>query len=158
MAITLEYTLDITRKNRIILKNFLESIALEDLNTIPEGYNNNIVWNIAHVVATQQLLVYKLAGATPRVSQEFIDKYRKGTKPEESVNQDEIDQISVLLESTLEQTVEDYKDGKFKGFTEYTVSTGSTLSSVEEAIGFNNFHEGIHLGSVLALRHAIGLV
>jgi hypothetical protein len=32
-----------------------------------------------------------------------------------------------------------------------------TLNSAEESIGFNNFHEGIHLGSVLALRRVLGI-
>ena len=42
MEASIAYTLKITYKTRVILKNYLETIALEDLNKIPEGYNNNI--------------------------------------------------------------------------------------------------------------------
>lgn len=158
MAFTFDYALKITYKTRVILKNYLETISLEDLNKIPEGYNNNIFWNIAHLVATQQILVYKFSNVPVLVSDEIIDKYRKGTKPEADVCQAEVDEIKELLFSTLDQTAADYEAGVFKTYNTITTSMDSTLSNVEEAISYNNFHEGIHLGSVLALRHAIGLV
>jgi hypothetical protein len=31
-------------------------------STIPEGFNNNLIWNIGHIIVSQQLLVYKLSG------------------------------------------------------------------------------------------------
>ncbi|MFI8377643.1 DinB family protein [Leeuwenhoekiella sp. NPDC079379] len=158
MPFTFEYTLDISRKNRQIFKGFLETISLENLNKIPAGFNNNIIWNIAHVIATQQVLVYLLSGIKPRVSSDFIDMYRKGTKPERDVSQEELVEICELLSTTIDHTATDYAAGIFKEFNVYTVSTGSTLNNVDDALAFNNFHEGIHLGSVLALRHAIGLV
>ena len=158
MPFTLEYTLDISRKNREIFKGFLKTISLKDLNKIPAGFNNNIIWNIAHVIATQQVLVYILSGVKPRVSSEFIEMYRKGTKPERDISQEELVEICELLSISIDHTATDYVAGVFNEFKEYTVSTGSTLNNVDDALAFNNFHEGIHLGSVLALRHAIGLV
>ena len=75
----MNFTETITYKNRIILKRFLEEISLDDLNKIPEGFSNNIIWNIAHVVVTQQLLVYKLSGLPMHVSEEMVAKYRNKT-------------------------------------------------------------------------------
>ena len=128
---------------------------MDDLNKIPEGFSNNIIWNIAHVVVTQQLLVYKLSGLPMHVSEEMVAKYRNKTKPEGNVTQAEVDEINGLLESLLFQTEKDLDAEIFKTYTEYTVSLGTTLTNVEEAIEFNNFHEGIHLGYILALRKAI---
>lgn len=158
MTALLDFTLTNTYKTRVILKNFLETISLKDLNKIPEGFNNNIIWNIAHLVATQQILVYKFSEVPALVSDELIDKYRKGTKPEADVTQEEVDEIKELLFSTLDQTRKDYEAGLFKTYNTITTSMDSTLRNVDEAIAYNNFHEGIHLGSVLALRHVIGLV
>jgi len=53
------------------------------------------------------------------------------------------------------KTKEDYTKGIFKAYYEYTVGTKSTLHNVEEAIEFNNFHEGMHLGYILALRKSL---
>ena len=47
----------------------LETTSLEELTLIPDGFNNNIFWNIAHCVATQQLLHYYLSGNPFRVSE-----------------------------------------------------------------------------------------
>lgn len=151
----MEWTFDITIKNRKLLKGFLENMSLVDLNTIPKGFNNNIIWNIAHVIVTQQLLVYKLSGLATIVSNEMIDAYRKGTKPEKDLTEAEVDAIKSLLFSTIEKTKEDYESKIFQTYNQYTVTTKNTLSNVEEAIEFNNFHEGIHLGYILALRKAL---
>ena len=155
MTAMLDFTLTNTYKTRVILKNFLETISLEDLNKIPEGFNNNIIWNIAHLVATQQILVYKFSDVPALVSDDLINKYRKGTKPEADVTQDEVEEIKELLLTTIDQTKKDYEAGLFKSYNSITTSMDSTLTNVNEAIAYNNFHEGIHLGSVLALRHVI---
>lgn len=151
----MDYSFDITLKNRKLLKSFIENLSLEDLNKIPEGFNNNIIWNIAHTIVTQQLLVYKLSGLPMIVSDELVDSYRKGTKPEKDLSQSEVDFIKGLIFSTIEKTEEDYKNKVFQIYNQYTVTTKSTLSNVEEAVEFNNFHEGIHLGYILALRKSL---
>ncbi|MGR7812942.1 DinB family protein [Lacinutrix undariae] len=149
------WELDITLKNRAILKNFIENFSLEELNKVPAGFSNNMIWNIAHVIVTQQLLVYKLSGLPANVSEELIAEFRKGTKTERDLTQAEVDDIKDLLFSTVGKLKEDYANKIFKDYTPYTVSTKSTLSNVEEAIVFNNFHEGIHLGYILALKKMI---
>lgn len=149
------WAFDITLKNRKILKSFLENFTLSQLNKIPKGFGNNIIWNIAHTIATQQLLVYNLSGLPTIISEEMIESYRKGTKPERDLTQAEVDEIKGLLFSTIEKTKEDYNKGVFKTYNEYTVSTKSILTNVEEAIAFNNFHEGIHLGYILALKKSL---
>ena len=149
------WAFDITLKNRKILKSILENFTLNQLNKIPKGFGNNIIWNIAHTIVTQQLLVYNLSGLPSIIPEEMIESYRKGTKPERDLTQAEVDEIKGLLFSTIEKTKEDYNKGVFKTYNEYTVSTKSTLTNVEEAIAFNNFHEGIHLGYILALKKSL---
>ncbi len=153
----MKYTLDITLKNRNIFIDFLENISLEKLNEIPQGFNNSIFWNIKHTVITQQLLVYGLSGLPMHVSEEEVSEYKKGTKPEREVSQEEVTLCKSQLNALIIKTEEDLNDGLFKNFNEYTVSTKSILTSAKEAIEFNNFHEGIHLGYVLALKKALGV-
>ena len=144
----MDFAFDTTLKSRKFLKGLLENLTLEQLNKVPEGFNNNIIWNVAHTIVTQQLLVYKLSGIPMIVSDELVEMYRKGTKVE-------LDLIKGLLFSTIEKTKEDYDNRIFQTYHEYTVTTKSTLTNVDEAIAFNNFHEGIHLGYVLALKRVI---
>jgi len=151
----MDWTFDITLKNRAILKSFIESFSLEELNKIPYGFNNNMIWNIAHIIASQQVLVYKLSGLPTLISNEMIEMFKKGSKPERNLTQNEVDEIKGLLFSTVEKTKEDYNNGVFKSYQNYTTSTNSTLTNVEDALGFNNFHEGIHLGYILALKKSL---
>lgn len=147
----MDWTFDICLKNRKILEGFLNQFTLDELNKIPVGFNNNIIWNIAHVIVTQQLLVYRNSQLPMEVSEDLISKYKKGTKAEFTVSQQEVDEIRNLLFSTLDKIIEDYNYGVFKNYDEYTVSTKSTLTSAKDALEFNNFHEGIHLGYIMAL-------
>lgn len=151
----MNWAFDITLKNRKLLESIMDNHTLEQLNKVPEGFNNNIIWNVAHTIVTQQLLVYKLSGLHSVLSDEMIETYRKGTKTERDVTQAEVDEIKGLLFSTVEKNKEDYNNKLFKNYNEYTVSTKSTLTNVEEAIDFNTFHEGIHLGYILALKRSL---
>lgn len=151
----MDWDFDITLKNRAVLKTFIETYSLEELNKVPKGFKNNIIWNIAHTIATQQLLVYKLSGLPMVLSEEFVNEFRKGTKTERDLSQAEVDEIKGLLFSTVEKLKEDYNNKIFQTYNEYTVTTKSTLTNVEEAIAFNNFHEGIHLGYILALKKSL---
>ena len=149
----MECSFDITKKNRAIFSNFLSVFSLEQLNTVPKGFKNSIYWNIAHVVVTQQLLVYHLSQLPMLVSDQFVEKFRKGTQTEFDATKENVDQLKKLLFSTLEQTKLDFDNGLFKSYQPYSVSTKRTLKTVEEAIEFNNFHEGTHLGYILAMKN-----
>lgn len=151
----MDWTFDVVLKSRKIMSSFLDAFSLEDLNKVPEKFNNNLIWNIAHLVVTQQLLTYSLSGLPMQVSDELVEKYKKGSMVDGNVSQEEINEIKGLLLSTIEKTKEDYENGVFNSFQPYTTSTNSTLKSFEEAMEFNNFHEGIHLGYILALKKSL---
>ncbi|OXG08063.1 DinB family protein [Flavobacterium araucananum] len=143
---------EVQKTIREILLKVLDHHSLEQLNKIPHGFNNNLIWNIAHCVSSQQVLVYKLSGLPTMVSEEFIAKYKKGTKPEGDVSQAEVDEIRTLLSTTLQQTEKDFENNIFVHYTEYTTSLGYTLKNVGDALSFNNYHEGIHTGIIMSLR------
>ena len=107
MKNVLEQTLQIRKGFYHILK----STPREELLKIPNGFNNNIWWNIAHVVSTQQALVYGLAGLQLQMPQELKDKFKKGTVPDGTATDDEIEQVKKLLFSTVEKAIEDYDNG-----------------------------------------------
>jgi len=152
----MDFTFQVLKNTRTIFNKIIENNALEDLNKIPKGFNNNIIWNIGHVVVSEQLLAYKLSGLESMLTDNMINKYRKDTKPEGDVSQEEVNEIKVLLSSTLKKTESDYTTGVFKNYKAYTVSTtGNTLSNIDQALQFVAIHEGLHYGYVLALLKAI---
>jgi formate dehydrogenase maturation protein FdhE len=148
-------TLDITRTSRTIVSQMLAGHTLDQLNTIPEGYNNNLIWNIAHIIVVQQMLVYKLSGLPMMISDEMVEKYKKGTKPEHIASQAEVDEIQLLLMETINQTESDLENKIFSNYQEYPTSAGIVLKSTADAIAFNDFHEGMHIGVIMSIRKFI---
>ena len=148
-------TFNITETSRKILSQIIENNTLEQLNTIPLGYKNNLIWNIGHIVVVQQMLVYKLSGLPMLISDEMVEKYKKGTKPELDATQAEVDEIKSLLLETINQTKADLNNKVFKNYSEYPTSTGFVIKTAEDAMAFNYFHEALHIGVIMSLRKFI---
>lgn len=151
----MENIFNTTLQNRKLLYKILDSTPREQLLEIPTEFHNNIWWNIAHVVATQQILVYKFSELKVRIPEQVIEKFKKGTVPDGTATDEEFKEIGNFLISTAEWMKEDYERGLFKDFKEYTTSLNVTLKNVEDAMAFNVFHEGLHLGAILGLQKVV---
>ena len=105
---------------------------------------------LAHLIATPQILVYVKSGTELLISKSFVNANKKGSKPEQPFSQEEINSIKRLLLSSVDQMEMDYNTGvlKVQPYQKYTTSFNMTLTSVEEAITFNNVHEGMHYGII----------
>ncbi|MGI9532115.1 DinB family protein [Lutimonas sp.] len=141
--------------SRKALLNILESKSYDELVEIPENFKNSIFWNVAHLLVTQQLLFYKLSGLELRIDKEMVRKYGKGSLATEDVDAADIEYIKKHLVVAMEQTVKDYYEGVFSGFTPYMTSTGIELKNIEDVVSFSAFHDGIHLGVVLSLKKIV---
>ena len=138
-------------QNRRNLHAILTKTSKDKLLKIPQGFNNNVYWNIAHTIITQQLLVYKFSGLQMRVTDNLVDKFKKGTVPDGTASDEEMMVIADFLISTAEWLIEDYETNLFQTFNEYTTSAKVTLKNVDDAIAFNLFHEGLHIGQIALL-------
>jgi hypothetical protein len=143
---------DILRKSRALLLKELEGLSLEQLHKIPAGFKNNIAWNVAHVVVTQQLLHYKFSDLNCLCPDDLIEAFKKGTAPTKVFTEEEFEEVKDLLMGLPDTLQEDFEAGIFKEYQEYPTSTGVVLNSMEIAIPFNNFHEGIHYGIVRSIK------
>jgi len=135
--------------------SLLDNLTEEQVNFIPKNFNNSILWNIGHVLVTEQLLVYKLSELPLKIDENLVPLFAKGTKPEIKGSTEQIEMVKNLLEGTVLKTRQDYKDHLFKKYLSYTTSTGIVLNNVEDAMLFNCFHEGIHLGIILSLKKLV---
>mgnify|MGYP001466135076 CR=1 FL=1 len=144
--------LNITRNN---ILNSIKGLSLSELNEIPVGFNNNIIWNVGHIVATQQLLCYKMSGLDMALDPAFIAKYMKGSFAVGDASQEELDYIVKQLKELPVKAEADYANGVFKEFNSYTTSYNITLANVELAIQFNNVHEGLHFGYIMAMKKVL---
>lgn len=153
----MKHHISILKTTRNNVKKAINGLTLEQLNEIPVGFNNNIIWNVAHLVVTQKVLVYKFSGLEVGLKEDFVAVYRKGAAPlkDKPVGQAELDEIMSLLDTTLDQMEKDFENGVFKEYQSYETSYGAQLNSVQDAVIFNNIHEGVHLGYIMALKKIV---
>jgi hypothetical protein len=142
-----------TRKN---ILGIYENHNFDQLNSIPAGFNNNLIWNAGHVIATMERLTYGMAGLPVPSGMEFVNRYRKGSRPTSPCYDGDYALIGDGLTKSIDRLVADIGTLDFSNFKEYTTSYGVTLSSIEDALTFNNMHEAMHLGTMLSLKKLVG--
>jgi len=145
-------TLEATRANILRL---LAKYSLDQLNKIPEGFNNNLAWNAGHCWVTQKLLTYGLSGKDTGLTKEVIAAYRKGSAPTAPLSAEEWAQIIEGLTHSASQLKSDLETENWEDHNPYTTSYGVTVSHVRNGVRFNNTHEGMHYGVMLALSKLV---
>lgn len=152
----MELQFDYNRITRERLIGAIQELSIEQMVQVPEGYNNNVLWNFGHILITQHLLCFKLGGKETIIPNELIDRYRKGSSALNIINPEEdLQYFKSNLFKLVDITQEAYEEQQLSGFSQYTTSYGVTLNSIEEAIAFNNMHEALHLGYIMAQRKLV---
>lgn len=151
----MEFQFDILAQSRKNLLSLLAPYTNDQLNQIPSGFKNNLAWNLGHVIVSQQLLCYRLSGLPLSIPEELVEQFRRGTIPVNPLNDQEINRLKSLATETVDKFREDYDNGIFKEYQGYQSLFGVKLESLEDAMVFNNTHEGLHLGYVMAMQKLI---
>ena len=146
---------ELLSKTRANALNVVESLTLEQLNTVPEGFNNTIAWNFIHGMFSNQGLIYGMSGLPFQVAADRFDGYKKGDAGSKAVTQEQIDFFKKFAIESIAKLEADYKSGIFKTYKTYETSYGYTITNAQEAIIFSNVHEGVHFGYMLAMKHLV---
>ena len=129
-----------------------EGLTIQQLNKIPNGFSNNLVWHYAHSIATVQMLCYFRGGLAVRLNDEFVHKYKAGTKPEAFVPVEEYNSFKELAIEGLEKLKEDYKNDVFKDWKPFMTIAGFPIPSFDYAIRYVGHHFGVHQGSTVMIK------
>lgn len=142
------------RQTRHNLLKTVEAYTIDEMNVVPEGFNNSLLWNLGHVWVTQKMLHYGLSGLPLNIEDELVNQFRKGSKAivwkEETLSRIKSD----FLQS-IDDLERDLNANIFKEFRPYRTSYNVELESLDDALWFNNMHEAMHLGYMLAMRKSI---
>jgi len=152
----LEYAFTTTTQTRRLFLKYLTETPKKALLEIPDGFRNNIWWNIGHVVVTHQSVLYHLSGLPMHIDSGLVALFQKGTVPIKDPSDADIEQMAELLISTAETAHKDYNNGVFKLYKQFTTGPNITVSSIEDAAVFNLLHESLHAGTIIALMKLVG--
>jgi hypothetical protein len=137
------------------ISGMVKGLSNEQLNEIPTGYSNNIIWNVAHLIVTQKLLIYGLSNNELNLDDGFLETYRKGGKPNGVVSEDECKSIILLFDYLYTELEQDLEILDFSNFKAYPTSYNFEITNLDEAVTFNNLHFGLHFAFLLKLLKSI---
>lgn len=135
----------------------IDDLTIEELNKIPDGFNNNIIWNFGHIVVSTQTLCYVRTGVLQdAASVKFNEYYKKDTKPTYTVTEEEVTELKTIALESIEKIKKDYANGKFSSITPFTTATyGVQMNSIEEILITTIGHDNVHQGYAWALKKLV---
>ncbi len=143
------------RNPRKLLIKLTEGLSIEQLNKVPPGFNNNIIWNLGHIIAAQQGVCYRRCGLDLKIDEDFFLRYKPDTKPEGVIDSIGVERIRTLLFATLDELEADYSAGIFINYPTFVTRYGIEINSIDSALSFLPFHEGLHIGCIIALKKLV---
>lgn len=143
------------KTSRKLFLEYFDNYSLKQLNTTPKGFNNNLIWNMGHIVVSQQSLIYSLSNLETDLPEDLTNSFKSGTKPTRDITSNEVNTIKEFMFQHVERTESDFDKGVFKTYKEVTIGIGFHLTNIEEALQFNNYHEAVHLGFMFNIKKFI---
>jgi hypothetical protein len=152
----MQYTIKYIRRIRENFIQLMDTLSIEQLNEIPEGYNNNIIWNFGHIVTSTPALCYVRSGVNKHIDNPYFDKYRNGTMPESFVSKEEVDELKTLALSHLEKIEKDIEANTFLNIEPYATATFKyEMNTIEEILTCATAHESLHLGIASSIKRLV---
>ncbi|MEM7799790.1 MAG: DinB family protein [Chloroflexota bacterium] len=134
--------------------NAVEALTPDEWFAMPTGFDNNIAWNIGHLLFVQQMILYRRSGLTPNVPETYGPMFKPGTFPSDWSRKPDIAEMLSLMKNVGDQVVADAAAGQFAGFEGMEIG-GVPLPDINSGASFNLWHDGLHLGVIGALKNAL---
>ena len=149
----LQAAADILIGTRQRMANKLQELTPEQWFTQPDGFANNVAWNVGHLIMAQQGLCYARLGIDVPLGArmaEFRAMYGGGTSPADWDENPDTDELLRLFVELPQQMPTDIAAGKFEGYVKPDPVEGRfpPPDSVMHAMIFNQHHEGMHAGAI----------
>jgi hypothetical protein len=143
---------------RRFLLSKIETLTVEQLNMIPEHFNNNIIWNIGHMTAVVNGLCYRNSGLPAVIDENYIHPFLSGTKPKEFINEYEINIMKQQFINIVSRLNTDLESGVFEHYKKAEKIEevfGIKVETVSDAIKYLTLHDGIHFHAIFTLKRIL---
>ncbi|TCZ79493.1 DinB family protein [Paenibacillus albiflavus] len=116
---------------------------------IPQGFNNNIRWNLGHIYIDQYLWIRVLTKEEMPFPSTYMDWFGYGTDPSRFTS--ETPTLSELISILQQQPLiiqEKYQDRMDEEYDQ----TEMGMHTIEQVLVRTIFHEGLHIGAIQAIK------
>lgn len=129
----------------------LEGLSEEQADQTPEGFHNNVRWNLGHIYTVQNALLTKFGGKKIDMPSRYLELFAPGTKPADW--EGDVPKLAELKEK-LEAQPKKLKEALTGQLDDKAAEEFNTLSTVGEILNFTIYHEGLHVGTIKGLKNA----
>jgi uncharacterized damage-inducible protein DinB len=133
------------------LKN-IEGITAEQASVQPEGFNNNIHWNIGHVLTVAEQFMMGFPKKSNHLPANYIELFGNGTRPSEWTG--DVPSVDVLRDQ-LKAQLGRIKEVPASTLNEKLKKPFLGLETFGELANMALFHEAYHLGQIHAMRKLV---
>mgnify|MGYP003477319869 FL=1 len=136
-------------RTRAVLSKTLEGVSPEALDIVPEGFNNNIRWQLGHILVTAELFLFK---GQEKLPASYNALFGPGSKPANWTG--DVPSASTLLEQLNEQlaSIQEVDVTTFDIKLENPFIGNETVG---ELAAMGAFHEAMHVGQIQALTKIV---
>lgn len=71
------------KQTRQMMLNETKKLSDAQLLLTPEGFNNNILWNLGHVMASYHYFLYSSLQVSPSLGEDFFKMFSMGISPKD---------------------------------------------------------------------------
>lgn len=143
------------RTRRNILKQ-LDALSAEKRDIVPTGFNNNIHWQLGHIVTMAERIVYGFAGKEATLPPGYPLFFATGTRPSEWIGEpptwDEIMQVFQTQQAALIEAFAGSLDEPVKNRDNY-----AKAETIRHLLELNVSHESSHAGMITAMVRVLNL-
>jgi len=105
---------DILVRTRQNLHDLIKDLSQEQWFDQPEGFANNIAWNVGHLIFAQQGLTYTRLGLKPDMTRQYAKMYSPGTSPADWERKPDTDELLDKLVALPQKLADDVAAGVFE--------------------------------------------
>ena len=143
--------LKIIRSNTL---NAVKEVSESQADTVPEGFNNNIRWNLGHIYLVQELFAFAFIPEPMQIPEKFTELFGRDTKPSEwNLQPPTLLELVKLLEDQTSRIKEKLENRLAEDVAKpYNMPSGLTLKTIGEFLTFTMYHEGMHVQTIKMLK------
>lgn len=147
---------ELTFKNFELSRSFflkhLGELDTETAEVQPEGFNNNILWHVGHVLTTAEYFMFGYPEKSNHLPLNYIELFNRGTSPADWKG--EVPSLSELTAQLKDQMtrIKEIREDRLQEKLEKQFFDFKTFG---ELVNFAVFHETYHLGQMHAMKKVI---
>lgn len=149
------FVLELLQSLRTQLLEAADSVIPAQRETIPDGMNNHMHWQLGHVLTVTDGLIIQMAGLDSRIPDAYLGLFHSGTKPGEwDAEPPKWDELVQQLQEQLQFITSAIEGPAFNEKLRWSTNVSDNplgAKSISELFAIWIAHESMHVGMFKAM-------